>query len=145
MSAFFDKEELENLQSLRHDLVEPIRVFTKEVYDDTVGDAGQFYASQARKAQRSMKLAQEKTKQQMAAIRLEQEKIRKRRNAGMKRAMITIALLVLLGMIIISAALSAHAEEQKHLSLGSVCLSQIPPDFENEAIHIKRAGINGNP
>ena len=109
MGAFFGKEELENLRSLKHDLLDPVKSFSQEVYRDTVGDAGNFYADKARKAQRGMKLTQEKTKARMAAIRREQEEMKRRRKATMKRAAITLAVLALISLIIISAALSAHA------------------------------------
>ena len=121
MGVFFGKEELENLKSLKHDIVDPVKSFTKEVYQDTVGDAGSFYAEKARKARRSAKLAQEKTRARVAAIRREQEEMKKRRDATMKRAAITLAVLALFALLVISAALSAHAEEQAPLSLGNVC------------------------
>lgn len=124
MSAFFGKEELENLKSLKHDLVDPVKSFTNEVYRDTVGDAGSFYADKARKAQRRAKLTQEKTKARMAAIRREQEEMRQRRNATMKRAAIILTVLALFAFVVISAAISAHAEEQDVLGLGDACLTQ---------------------
>ena len=117
MGAFFGKEELENLRSLKHDLLDPVKSFSQEVYRDTVGDAGRFYADKARKAQRGMKLTQEKTKARMAAIRREQEEMKRRRKATMKRAAITLAVLALISLIIISAALSAHAAEQQKWEL----------------------------
>ncbi len=117
MGAFFGKEELENLRSLKHDLLDPVKSFSQEVYRDTVGDAGNFYADKARKAQRGMKLTQEKTKARMAAIRREQEEMKRRRKATMKRAAITLAVLALISLIIISAALSAHAAEQQKWEL----------------------------
>lgn len=124
MSAFFGKEELENLKSLKHDLVDPVKSFTEEVYRDTVGDAGSFYADKARKAQRRAKLTQEKTKARMAAIRREQEEMKQRRSATMKRAAITLAILALFAFVVISAALSAHAEEQDYPGLGDAGLIQ---------------------
>ncbi len=145
MGIFFGKEELENLRSLKHDLVDPVKSFTEEVYRDTVGDAGSFYADKARKAQRSAKLTQEKTKARMAAIRREQEEMKQRRNATMKRAAITLAVLALFAFVVISAALSAHAADQDTLSLGDACLSKNPPDYENAAAYFKRAGMNGDP
>ena len=124
MSAFFGKEELENLKSLKHDLVDPVKSFTEEVYRDTVGDAGSFYADKARKAQHRAKLTQEKTKARMAAIRREQEEMKQRRSATMKRAAITLAILALFAFVVISAAISAHAEEPGFPGLGDAWLPQ---------------------
>ena len=110
MGSIFGKEERENLESLKQDLVGPIRSFVSEVREDTVGDAGRFYASRAKKAAQSTKLAQEKARAQMAALRQEQERMQRRRKAAMKRAAITLALIALFALVIISAALSAHAD-----------------------------------
>ena len=53
--------------------------------------------------------------------------------------------MLLVCVVIISAALPAHAEEQDFLSLGDACLSRNPPDYENAAMYFKRAGMNGSP
>lgn len=108
--SVFGKEERENLRSLKEDLVGPIRSFAAEVREDTVGDAKKFYAAQAKKAQQSAALARDRTKAQMEAIRREQERMQRQRKTAMKRAAITLALLAFLALLIISAALSAHAE-----------------------------------
>ena len=132
MGKIFGKEELENLKSLKHDLLDPVKSFTKEVYDDAVGDAGRFYADKAQAAKREAAQAREKTKAQMAALRREQEEMRKRRNAAMKRAAITLALLALFSIIVISAALSAHAADTYP--------PRNPPAFEKAAA-FDRAGV----
>jgi len=105
------KEELENLKSLKQDLVGPIRDFTAEVGEDTIGDAKRFYAAGARKAVQSARRAQEKAAQQAEAVRREQAEMRKRRSTLMKRAAITLVFLALFSLAVISLALYAHAAE----------------------------------
>lgn len=100
----------EERKSLKRDLVGPVKSFWSEVRDDTVGDAKRYYAARARDAGKSVRLAQEKTKQQLAAIKREQEELKKHRRAMMKRAVITLILLGLICLAIISAALNVHAE-----------------------------------
>lgn len=143
MGALFGKEEMENLKSLKRDLVDPVKAFAEEVYSDTVGDAGRFYADRARKAERGAKLARERTREKLEAIRREQEELKRRRSATMRRAAIVTALLALLALIGLSAALSVHAEEPDPLALGDACLSLTPPDYENAAVYYRRAGLNG--
>lgn len=109
MGSFFGKEELENLKSLKRDLVEPVKSFMEEVHDDTIGDAKRFYKAQGRKAQQNARLAREKAREKMEAIRREQEEMKKRRAATMKRAAVTLALLAIFSLLLIYAALSAHA------------------------------------
>ena len=107
MGGFFGKEELENLKSLKRDLVDPVKAFVDEVCSDTVGDAGRFYKAQARRAKRGAEQARERTREKMAAIRREQEEMKKRRRAMMKRAALALALLALFSLLILSAALSS--------------------------------------
>ncbi len=145
MGAFFGKEELENLKSLKRDLIDPVKTFTEEVYDDSIGDAGRFYAGRAQRAQRSAELARERTREKMAAIRKEREEMKRRRSAMMKRAAIIMALLALFGLIVMSAALSARADGEDALSRGNACLASSPPDHENAAIYYRRAGLYWSP
>lgn len=109
MSAFLGKEELENLKSLKRDLVDPVKRFVEEVHDDTVGDAKRFYTEQGKRAQQNAKLARERAREKMEALRREQEEMKKRRAATMKRAAVTLALLALVSLLLIYAALSANA------------------------------------
>ena len=102
-----NRQELENLKSLKRDLVDPVKAFADEVCSDTVGDAGRFYKAQACRAKRGAEQARERTREKMAAIRREQEEIKKRRKAMMKRAALALALLALFSLLILSAALSS--------------------------------------
>lgn len=129
MSAFLDEEERENLESLKQDLMGPLKRFTQEVREDTVGDAKRFYAAQARRAAQNAKLAQQKTAEKMAQLRQEQEQLQKRRKQLMRRAAVTLALLALLCAVILSLALYAHAEEPERLRPGIGCLAATPPEF----------------
>lgn len=144
MSSFLGKEEFENLQSLKRDLVNPVKAFVKEVHEDTVGDAKKYYSAKAQNAKRSAELAREKTREQMAAIRREQAQLQKRRKAMQKRAAIVLALLALFSLVLISVALSAHADEQDLIELGTACLGITPPDYEKAAEYYRRAGYNGD-
>ena len=96
----------EERQSLRRDLVDPVKGFLDEVQRDTVGDAKRYYAARARKAEQEIKRAREKTREQMAAIRREQEELKKQRRRLMKRAAIVLALLAFLSLVVISVALN---------------------------------------
>ena len=107
--SFFDGEELENLRSLKRDLVDPVKSFVDEVYSDSVGDAKRFYADRAREAGQSARRAREEAAQKLAALKREQEELRKRRSEMIKRAAIVLALLAAAGLVIISAALNAAA------------------------------------
>ena len=109
MGTFFGKEELENLKSLKRDLVEPVKRFAEEVHDDTIGDAKRFYTAQGKRAQQNARLARERAREKMEAIRREQEEMKKRRSATMKRAAVTMVLLALVSLLLIYAALSAFA------------------------------------
>lgn len=102
----------EERRSLSRDLAGPVKSFLREVGSDTVGDAKKFYAAQARRAEQNLKQTREKTRAQMAAIRREQEEMKKHRRAMMKRAGITIALLALFSLIVVSLALSAASAEE---------------------------------
>ena len=143
MSKIFGKEELENLESLKQDLVGPLKRFAAEVSDDTIGDAKRFYAAQARKAKQKAGLAQKKTAEQLAALRREQAEMQKRRKTLLKRSALTLVFLALFSLVVISFALSSHADEPDQLRLGEACLSKIPPDYENAALHFRRAGAAG--
>ena len=112
MGSLFDKEELENLESLKQDLVGPVKAFLKEVHRDTVGDAKKYYSAKAQKVKKEAQCAQDKAKAQMAELRREQEQMRKRRKLMQKRAAIVLALLSVFSLVIISFALSSHADGQ---------------------------------
>lgn len=125
------REELENLKSLKQDLVGPIRDFAAEVGEDTVGDAKRFYTAGARKAAQNVRRAQEKAAQQAEALRREQAEMRRRRSALMKRAAITLVFLALFSLAAISLALYARAAEPDELRPGEVCLTGTLPDRAN--------------
>ena len=133
MKSFLSKEESEELESLKQDLVGPVKSFLAEVREDTVGDAKRFYSARAQKAQQEVKLAQERTQARLNAVRQEQEALRKRRKAMMKRATIILVLLGLFSLLVISAALAAHAEVPVNLRSGEACLSVNPLDYEGAA------------
>ena len=94
------------MEELKRDLIDPVKTFSEEVYDDTVGDAARFYSAQARNMQQNIRLAEKRTKEKAAAIRREQEEMKKHRMATMKRAAIVIAVLSVLALIILSLALN---------------------------------------
>lgn len=142
--SLLSKDELEELKSLKRDLVDPVKSFVGEVYTDTVGDARTFYSTQARQAQQTAKLVQKKTEEQMSAFVQMREEQQKQRKAVAKRTAITLILLVLIGTVFISVALSARAEEPDPIRLGEASLAEVPPDYENAALCFRRAGINGN-
>ena len=104
----------EEKQSLRRDLVGPVKSFLREVGDDTVGDAKKFYTARARETEKSVRRAQAQTREKLAAIRREQEELKKHRQAMMKRAAIILALLALFSFLAISAALNAHADAEPY-------------------------------
>ncbi len=104
----------EEKQSLRRDLVGPVKSFLREVGDDTVGDAKKFYTARARETEKSVRRAQAQTREKLAAIRREQEELKKHRQAMMKRAAIILALLALFSFLTISAALNAHADAEPY-------------------------------
>lgn len=122
MRVNLSEEERDELNSLKRDLFDPIKSFTAEVGSDTIGDAKRFYAAKAKKAKQSAVLAKEKAKAQAEALRQEQERMRRQRKVLVKRAMIVLALLALFSMIVISAALSSHAEADYIIALGENCL-----------------------
>ena len=128
MSAFLDDEERENLESLKQDLVGPLKQFAREVREDSLGDAKRFYAAQARRAARNAKLAQQKTAEKMARLRQEQEQMQRRRRQLMKRAAITLALLAVLSAVILSLALYAHAEGPERPCPEIEYITETPPE-----------------
>ena len=103
MGNLFSREELE---SLRRDLVDPVRSFTEEVLDDTVGDAKRFYVARARGVKRRVQSARAETNARMAAIRQEQERMRKQRQRTMRRAAIVLAVLAVVSVLVITLALN---------------------------------------
>lgn len=128
MSAFFDQEELENLKSLKQDLVGPLKRFTQEVREDTVGDAKRFYSAQARRAAKNAKLARQKTAEKMAELRREQQELQRRRQRLMKRAGITLVLLAIFSAVVLSLALHAHAEGPEQPRPDIDCVTGMPPE-----------------
>lgn len=121
-----------------------MKSFVGEVYTDTVGDARRFYSSQARQAKQTAKVVQQRTEEQMSAYVQMREEQQKQRKVSAKRLGIILTLVVLIGIVFISVALSARAEELDLVALGEACLSEVPPDYENAALYFRRAGINGN-
>ena len=110
MKNFLTQDERTELESLKWDLVNPVKSFVSEVYADTVGDAKKFYTSQARKAQQQAKRVQQRTEDQMAALARRREAQQKQRKTAVKKAVILLALLILVGVLLVSIALSARAE-----------------------------------
>ena len=53
----------EEKKSLKRDLVGPVKSFLREVGDDTVGDAKKFYTAKARETEKSVRRAQEQTRE----------------------------------------------------------------------------------
>lgn len=142
MSAYLSQEERDELNSLKQDLLGPVKSFAAEVRKDTVGDAKRFYADKTRKARQSAALAKEKAKRQAETLRQEQARARQRRRVMVRRTLIVLALIALFGAALIWAAFPAHAED--YIALGESCLRKSPPDAENAAIYFRRAGANGN-
>lgn len=143
MSSFIGDEERENLESLKQDLLNPLKSFVDEVREDTVGDAKRYYSAKARRAQRDVKLAQDRAKAQMEAMKREQEARQRQRRAAMKRAAIALAVLALLAVILISTALSAHAEEPDYINLGNATLASVLPDHEMAELNFQYADLHG--
>ena len=110
MKSFLSKTEREELESLKRDLVNPVKRFAREVYHDTVGDAKTFYTAQARQAQRNAGLVRQRTEERMAVLAQRREKQQAQRLAWMKRAALILALVLVLGLIFVSCALSSQAE-----------------------------------
>ena len=104
------KEERKELESLKRDLVDPVKSFVGEVYSDTVGDAKRFYSGRARQARQSADLVRRRTEAQMAVLAQKREAQQRRRMASMKKTGIILALVVLIGILFVSIALSARAE-----------------------------------
>ncbi len=94
------------IEELKRDLVDPIKTFTEEVCDDTIGDAERFYSAHAKKLRRTIRLTEERTKEKTAAIRREQEERKRRRQAKLSRAVIVFAGLAVLILIVVSLALN---------------------------------------
>ena len=115
MKRFLSDNERKELESLKRDLVDPVKRFAGEVYADTVGDAKKFYSGKARQARegaeqvrQSAVRAAERTKEQMAALAQKREEQQKRRRASTKRLAITIVLFILAVIAIVSIALSVR-------------------------------------
>ena len=86
MRNILSKAEREELESLKRDLVNPVKRFAREVYQDTVGDAKTFYSAQARQAQRNAGLVRQRTEQQMAVLAQRRNAQQAQRRAWIKRA-----------------------------------------------------------
>lgn len=141
MAGFFGKDELDNLESLKQDLVGPLKSFISEVHEDTVGDAKRFYSAKAGKAKQSARLAQARAKEQMAALKHEQEKMQRQRRAAMKRAAIILAAIALFALII-SAALSAHAAGSTQLpEYEQTVLCPLQEQIQRQAPEKRRGGL----
>ena len=110
MSAYLSQDERDELQSLKQDLLGPVKSFAAEVGKDTVGDAKRFYADKARKAQQGAALAKEKARRQAEELRREQERMRRRLRVMVKRTLIVLALIALFCVAVLYIALAAHAE-----------------------------------
>lgn len=108
MKFNLSKREMEELKSLKKDLVDPVRSFAGEVYADTVGDAKAFYSAQARQTQETVKRVRRKTEEQMAAaVRIREGRQRKRK-ASARRLGLLLAALAVLGILLVSVALSVR-------------------------------------
>ena len=142
--SILSKAEREELKSLKRDLINPVKSFVGEVYTDTVGDAKTFYSTQARQAKQTAKVVHQRTEEQMSAYIQMREEQQKQRKVSAKRLGIMLTLIVLLGIVFISVALSARAEGPDPIALGEASLAEVPPDYENAALCFHRAGINGN-
>ena len=94
------------LQEMKRDLVDPIKSFTEEVCDDTLGDAKRFYTAQAKNIQQSARQAEKRAQEKKAAIRREQEELKKHRKAMMKRAATILVVLIVLSVVILSLILN---------------------------------------
>lgn len=110
MRRFLSKTEREELESLKRDLVNPVKRFAREVYHDTVGDAKTFYSARARQAQRNAGLVRQRTEERMAVLAQRRNAQLAQRRVWLKRAALILALVLVLGLIFVSFALSARAE-----------------------------------
>ncbi len=113
MKSFLSPSERKELKSLKGDLINPIKVFVDEVYNDTVGDSRRFYSSKARQTKQKIKQVRNKTEEQMSAFAQKRDEQQKRRKTSVKRITIVLALVVLSGIIIVSLALSVRTNEVK--------------------------------
>ena len=93
------------LKEMKRDLVDPIKSFTEEVCDDTLGDAKRFYTARARSVRQNARLAEQRAKEKREAIRRSQEEMKQNRKAMLKRAEIILVALALLGIVVISLIL----------------------------------------
>lgn len=98
-------ESMGFLKEMKRDLVDPIKSFSEEVCDDTLGDAKRFYTARARAVRRSARLAEQRAQEKREATRRSQEEMKKTRKAMLKRAEIILAALILLGLVVISLIL----------------------------------------
>ena len=110
MSAYLSQDERDELQSLKQDLLGPVKTFAAEVGKDTVGDAKRFYTDKAWQAQQSAALAKDRAKRQAEELRREQDRMRRRRKVMVKRTLIVLALIALFCVAVLYIALAAHAE-----------------------------------
>ena len=94
------------LKEMKRDLVDPIKRFTEEVCDDTIGDAKRFYTATAKSARKNARLAEARAREKMAAIEREQAEMSKRRKAVLKRAGTAFLVLALLGIVVLSVILN---------------------------------------
>ena len=131
--GILNREEWENLKSLKQDLVGPIKDFAAEVREDSIGDAKRFYSAEAHKAAQNVRRAQEKAAQQAAALRREQAEMRRRRSVLMKRAAIALVVMALFSLAVISLALYAHAAEPDGLRPGADALTPNDGRFSAQA------------
>lgn len=92
--------------SLVRDLVDPVKSFAEEVHKDTIVDAKNFYAAQAKKMKKNAEAARAEAARRKEALRREQEEMKKHRQVVMKRALFVVAGLVVAGVIIISFILN---------------------------------------
>lgn len=103
MGLFLDEEERD---SLKRDLVGPVKIFLDEIHNDTVVDAKKYYAARARKIGDNVNLARNRTRERMALLKREQEERQRQRKLMLKRAALALALLAALTFVIVSAALN---------------------------------------
>ena len=126
------RREREELESLKQDLVNPVKRFLGEVYGDTVGDAKRFYAAQARKTQKKARLVRQRTEEQMASLARRRAEQQKQRKASMKKTAIILALIVLIGIVFVSVTLSARAEEPAIAAREELCLPALRGEGREE-------------
>ena len=141
MKSFLSKEEAEELESLKQDLVGPVKSFLAEVREDSIGDAKRYYSARARKAQQDVKLAQKRTEERLKAVRQEQEALRRRRKAMMKRASIILALLALFSLVLISAALTAHADAPDKRRTWEAASGSVSTGLPESGVICDRTGV----